>query len=99
MMTLKHRFIVLATGVAFAAAAPIVPALAQPQVRNNCPPEDKIDGSTAPQAMNKMEAAGYTHVHDLRKGCDNYWHGQAMKGGEAVRIVLSPQGRVMEEGD
>jgi hypothetical protein len=99
MMTLKHRLIVLAAGAAFLAAAPIAPALAQPQMRNNCPPQDKIDSSTVPQAMRKMEAAGYSHVHDLRKGCDNYWHGKAMKNGQAVRIVLSPQGRVMEEGD
>jgi len=98
-MTLKYRFIALAASVAFLAAAPAIhPASAQ-QTRNNCAPEDKIDASTAPQATKKMEAAGYTHVHDLMKGCDNYWHGQATKGGQAVRIVLSPQGQVMEEGD
>lgn len=99
MMTLKHRLIVLAAGAAFVAASSIVPALAQPQTRNNCPPEDKIDSSTVPQAMKKMEAAGYTHVHDLRKGCDNYWHGIAMKSGQETRIALSPQGQVMQEGD
>ena len=98
MMTLKHRLIVLTASAAFVAASPIVPALAQ-QMRNNCPPEDKIDSSSVPQAMKKMEAAGYMHVHDLRKGCDNYWHGIAMKGGQEMRVVLSPQGNVMEEGD
>ncbi|MDE2166884.1 MAG: PepSY domain-containing protein [Alphaproteobacteria bacterium] len=98
-MTLKHRLIVLVAGAAFVTASPIVPALAQSQMQNNCPPEDKIDSSTAPQAMKKMEAAGYTHVHDLRKGCDNYWHGIAMKDSQETRVVLSPQGNVMEEGD
>jgi len=100
MMTLKHRFIVLAAGAAFLAAAPaVLPAFAQPQMRNNCAPEDKIDSSTLPQAKKKMEAAGYTKVQDLRKGCDNYWHATAMKGGSQVFIVLSPAGQVMQEGD
>jgi len=99
MMILKHRLVVLAAGAALLAAAPAVhPASAQ-QMRNNCAPEDKIDSSTAPQAMKKMEAAGYTHVHDLMKGCDNYWHGIAMKGGTETRVVLSPAGQVMQEGD
>ncbi|MDE2229588.1 MAG: PepSY domain-containing protein [Alphaproteobacteria bacterium] len=99
MMTLKHRLIVLAAGAAFLAATPAIhPASAQ-QMRNNCDPGDKIDSSTAPQAMKKMEAAGYSQVHDLMKGCDNYWHGQAMKGGQPTRVVLSPAGQVMQEGD
>lgn len=100
MMTLKHRFIVLAAGAAIITAAPsVLPAMAQSQVRNNCAPEDKIDGSTLPQAKKKMEAAGYTMVQDLRKGCDNYWHATAMKGGSQVFVVLSPAGQVMQEGD
>lgn len=110
MMTLKHRFMVLAASAALLAAAPSVPpAAAQTQtlsptqmptqMRNNCAPEDKIDSSTLPQAKRKMEAAGYTQVKDLRKGCDNYWHGSAMKNGSEVYIVLSPAGQVMQEGD
>jgi len=110
MMTVKHRFIVLAAGAAFIAAAPsVLPAAAQTQMqtqtqpqtqmRNNCAPEDKLDSSTLPQAKKKMGAAGYTKVQGLRKGCDNYWHATAMKGGSQVFIVLSPAGQVMEEGD
>lgn len=102
MMTLKHRLIVLAAGAPLIAAAlAVLPAAAQmqPQMRNNCAPEDKLDSSTLPQAKKKMEAAGYTQVKDLRKGCDNYWHASAMKGGSEVFIVLSPAGQVMQEGD
>lgn len=100
MMTLKHRFIVLAAGAALIVVAPaILPAAAQTQMHNNCAPEDKIDNSTLPQAKKKMEAAGYTQVKDLRKGCDNYWHASAMRGGSEVFIVLSPAGQVMQEGD
>jgi peptidase YpeB-like protein len=100
MMTLKHHLIVFAASAAFLAAAPVVlPATAQTQMRNNCDPGDKLDSSTLPQAKKKMEAAGYTQVKDLRKGCDNYWHASAMKSGSEVFIVLSPAGQVMQEGD
>ena len=44
------------------------------------------------------EAAGYADVRMERKGCDNYWHGFATKDGQPVRIVVSPQGEVHEEG-
>jgi len=64
-----------------------------------CDASDRIDGSTARGAQKKMEQAGYLKIHGLAKGCDNYWHGQADKGGSAVNIVLSPQGNVMIEGN
>jgi hypothetical protein len=62
-----------------------------------CSPNDRIDGSTADQARKKMQAAGYSQVQSLHKGCDNYWHGTAMKDGQMVYIVLTPQGEVMRE--
>jgi hypothetical protein len=64
-----------------------------------CLPGAKIDKSTAAQARTKMEKAGYRQVHDLKKGCDNYWHGLATKDGKQTRVVVSPQGEVMPEGD
>jgi len=64
-----------------------------------CMPGDRIDGSTAAQAKERMQAAGYTNVRDLKKGCDNYWHGVAVKNGAEVRVVLAPQGQVMTEGN
>jgi hypothetical protein len=64
-----------------------------------CGPGEKIDGSTAVQAKKKIEAAGFRQVSDLRKGCDNFWHGRAMKGNAPVNVGLSPQGRVYTEGD
>lgn len=64
-----------------------------------CSPNDRIDGSTADQARRKIEAAGYEQVRDLKKGCDNFWHGQATKDGAAVNVVLSPDGKVMTETD
>lgn len=64
-----------------------------------CDPGVVIDKSTAADARKKIEAAGYRKVSNLRKGCDNYWHGSAEKDGKPVFVVLSPQGEVMEEGN
>ena len=64
-----------------------------------CMPGDKIDRTTAADARKKMEAAGYTKVTNLRKGCDNTWHGDAMKGGAPVHVAVSESGQVMPEGD
>lgn len=62
-----------------------------------CMPGDQIDGSTAADARQKIEAAGYTGVTDLNKGCDNYWHGLAVKDGYQTNVVLTPMGEVKEE--
>ena len=64
-----------------------------------CQTEDKIDGSTAADAQKKIEAAGYRKVTGLKKSCDNFWHGKAEKDGREVRVVLSPQGQILPEGD
>lgn len=64
-----------------------------------CPTADRIDGSTAAQAMQKMQQAGYDRVHDLKKSCDNFWHGLAERDGGQLRIALTPQGKVLREDD
>jgi hypothetical protein len=64
-----------------------------------CMPGDKIDGSTAAQATQKIEAGDYGIPSRLRKGCDNYWHADAYKGGALVHVVLSPEGQLLTEGD
>lgn len=66
---------------------------------SECAAVDKIDASTADMARKKMERAGFRQIHDLTKGCDNFWHGKATKDGAAVTIVLSPQGQVTTEGE
>jgi hypothetical protein len=78
-----------------------LPATAQdnPQPTNNCAPTDKIDGSTAADARKKMEAAGFTDVTQLYKGCDNVWHGQARANGNAVNVMVGPDGVVRQEGN
>jgi hypothetical protein len=86
------------------AAVAVIALAAGPQggvntARAACDAGERIDGSTAASAKRAMEAKGYTQVRDLKKGCDNYWHAIATQGGATVRIVLSPQGDVVTEGN
>lgn len=62
-----------------------------------CPAGARIDGSTAAEAQKKIAAAGYTQVSQLKKGCDNFWHGRAVKDGVATGVVLTPDGQVLSE--
>ena len=82
-------------------AASATPALAQQtsQPANNCAPTDKIDGTTANDARQKLEAAGYTDVTGLMKGCDNVWHGKARLNGSPVYVMMAPDGSVHQETD
>jgi hypothetical protein len=66
---------------------------------DGCMPGDKIDGSNSTQATQKITAGGYSNPSRLRKGCDNYWHADAYKDGALVHVVLSPEGRLLTEGD
>ena len=86
----------MAVTVALAAAP-----LARAEQLAACDPGTKIDRSTAADARKKMEKAGYRKITDLRKGCDNAWHGKAEKEGQSVNVVLTPapEGLVLEEGE
>jgi hypothetical protein len=64
-----------------------------------CGASDKIDGSIAADAQRRMNAAGYQQVSELKKGCDNFWHGVAVKEGVPTHVSLSPAGLVRSEGD
>ena len=69
------------------------------QPGNNCVNGEIIDGSTAEQAVTRFQAAGYSDVKIVRKGCDNFWHATGTKGGQSGNILLSPDGAVMPEGE
>jgi hypothetical protein len=64
---------------------------------SGCAAGEKIDGSSAPEATRKIERAGFQQVRELKKGCDNFWHGVAVKDGGETHVVLTPQGQVMRE--
>jgi hypothetical protein len=67
--------------------------------RAACAPGDRIDATTAEMATKRAQSAGYSQVRVERKGCDNVWHGFAMKGSATGRVAVSPSGEVMPEGD
>jgi hypothetical protein len=86
-----------------AASLLIAPALVAPPsftaAQAACEPGDRLDATTAEQAKKRAETAGFTQVRMTRKGCDNTWHGTAMKGGAAVNVAVSASGEVNQEGD
>jgi len=96
-MSLKSFIVVAAALVVLAAGSG--PQLISRAQAAGCEAGDKIDSSSAESAGAKIEKAGYQHVHDLKKSCDNFWHGKAVKDGVAVNVALSPKGDVMLEGD
>ncbi|WP_119301237.1 hypothetical protein [Dongia deserti] len=59
---------------------------------------EKIDSTTADDAQRILSQAGYTSISGLTKGCDNYWHGQAMFNGVMTNVMVTPDGRVVQEG-
>lgn len=66
----------------------------------DCEAGVKIDGTTAEQTKKRIEAAGYTQVRDLKKGCDNFWHAIAVdKDGTSGYVMVSPQGQVVPESN
>jgi hypothetical protein len=65
--------------------------------RAACEAGDKVDKTTVEDTRKAIEKAGYRQVRQLKKGCDSFWHGTATKGGNAVAVVVSPQGEVMTE--
>ena len=84
------------TGI-FVAALTLAIAISQ-SASAACSAGDRIDGTTADYAKGRFEAAGYAQVRDLTKGCDNFWHGRAIKDGVDVNVLLTPEGEVMQEG-
>ncbi|HVI90114.1 MAG TPA: hypothetical protein VM659_17550 [Dongiaceae bacterium] len=93
----------VALTLALGGQALLQPAMAQSvaviQVAG-CEAGTKIDGTTAEQTKKRIEAAGYTQVKDLQKGCDNVWHGTAVnKDGVGGNVMVTPQGQVMPEGN
>jgi hypothetical protein len=59
---------------------------------------EKIDGTTADDAQRVLQQAGYTSISGLKKSCDNNWHGHAMLNGVSTNVMVTPEGRVVQEG-
>ena len=91
-----------AAGPAYSQTATQVPTSLSPGTEAvgvpGCHFGEKIDGTTADDAAKFAQAAGYTSVAGLKKSCDNNWHGQAMLNGAPVNVMITPDGRVVQEG-
>ena len=70
-----------------------------PTIVHGCHYGEVIDSSTPEQAKARMEAASYSAVTILSKGCDNVWHATGLYGGQATNLNLAPDGLVKREGD
>jgi hypothetical protein len=91
-----------AAGTAYAQTGTQVPTSLSPGTEvvgvPGCHFGEKIDNTTADDARRHAQAAGYTSVTGLKKSCDNNWHGQAMMNGARVNVMITPDGRVVQEG-
>jgi hypothetical protein len=94
-MEWKIVFLTMAALVQIAGSGPQFVSVAH---ADGCETGAKIDGSTAAEAKKKIESAGFRQVRGLKKGCDNFWHGIAVKDGVETNVVLTPQGQVIPEG-
>lgn len=92
------RIAMLASSIAVAVLALTAQPLI-PSAYAACSPQDKINNTTAQDAIKAMEQAGYTQIHILAKGCDNAWHASAMFNGKPVFVVWNREGQVVTEGD
>jgi hypothetical protein len=67
--------------------------------RAACDPGTPLDKTTAEQIRERLIKAGYQDPSHLRKGCDNTWHGAVLKDGQPINVAVTPEGRIVQEGD
>ena len=50
--------------------------------------------ATAAGVAARMQALGYTEIHNLRRGPDGKWVGDATRNGVPVSVTADPQGSI-----
>jgi len=70
-----------------------------PPAQAACDPGTHIDKTTVEEIRDKLIKAGYKNPLHLRKGCDNAWHGTAIKDGQEINVAVTPDGHIVQEGD
>jgi len=50
--------------------------------------------ATAAGVAARMQALGYTEIHNLRRGPDGKWVGDATRNGAPVSVTAEPQGSI-----
>jgi len=97
---MRHKLILSAT-IAVAALL-VLPSRTIPLIpvaQAACDPGTLLDKTTVDQIRDRLIKAGYKNPAKLRKGCDNAWHGTAIKDGQAINIAVTSDGRIVQEGD
>lgn len=98
---MRHKLVLLSAAIAVAGllvlAPRSVPLISAAQAA--CDPGTRLDKTTVEQVRDRLIKAGYKNPLHLRKGCDNTWHGTAMKGGQQINVAVTADGHVVEEGD
>jgi hypothetical protein len=95
---MSSKMTIFAGSIFIALSALSAPPMASSALAD-CAPTDKINNTTAEDAVKAMEHAGYTQVRIRAKGCDNAWHATAMLNGAPVFVVWNAEGQVVTEGD
>lgn len=64
-----------------------------------CEPGTVIDKTTVEATRDRLLKAGYKNPLHLRKGCDNTWHGEAIKDGAEINVAVLSNGRIVRDGE
>jgi hypothetical protein len=73
------------------------PAVVTPDTKNPTAPVEGANSFTEAQAKERIEAAGYTAVKDLKKDDKGVWMAAGMKDGKPVMVGLDYQGNVVAQ--
>jgi hypothetical protein len=73
------------------------PAVATPDTSNAAAPVEGANSFTEEQAKERIEAAGFADVADLKLDDKGVWQAKAMKDGKSVSVAMDYQGNVVSK--
>ncbi len=73
------------------------PAVATPETPNAAAPVEGANSFTEEQARERIEAAGFTGVADLKLDDQGIWQATAMKDGKSMPVAMDYQGNVVSK--
>ncbi|CAN7639415.1 PepSY domain-containing protein [Rhizobium sp. LjRoot98] len=79
------------------AAAGDTPAVATPDTANPAAPVEGANSFTEAQAKERMEAAGYSPVSDLKLDEQGVWQAMGTKDGKPVAVSMDYQGNIVSK--
>lgn len=99
---MNKRLVVIAVLASLGLVAAAHPPLSLPLIvpaQAACDPGTHLDKTTVEQIRDKLIKAGYKNPLHLNKGCDNAWHGTAIKDGQQINVAVTADGHIVQEGD